>query len=157
MSTPLLEHQATALSWLMRQPRAILADEMGLVKTAVILALVCSLSRSAQDKPCLIVVPKSLMLNWEAEMRKLINPEHMLRYIMIRSNAEAETLTHQTLRSYDIVLTTKGAILGQWKRVLAAFGDGLGQRQEASPNGWPQDLHGSLLHVRIHQTSNNVI
>ena len=47
-----------------------LADEMGLGKTVQVLALLLSEKESGNITPSLIVVPRSLMFNWENEIKK---------------------------------------------------------------------------------------
>ena len=62
----------------------------------------------------------------------------------------AESMTHEILRSYDIVLTTRGVIVGQYKRAQAFFKKTKGQRQEASPNRWP------LLGLRLYDSGSKI-
>lgn len=72
---PLREYQHIGLDWLVamyeKKLNGILADEMGLGKTIQTIALLAHL---ACDKgiwgPHLIVVPTSVMLNWEMEFKK---------------------------------------------------------------------------------------
>jgi non-specific serine/threonine protein kinase len=47
-----------------------LADEMGLGKTVQVLALLLSEKENGNETPSLVVVPRSLMFNWENEIKK---------------------------------------------------------------------------------------
>lgn len=71
----LREYQHIGLDWLVtmynKQLNGILADEMGLGKTIQTIALLAHLA--CEDGcwgPHLIVVPTSVMLNWEFEFKK---------------------------------------------------------------------------------------
>lgn len=67
-------YQLDGLAWLQQLARqglgGILADDMGLGKTAQTLAhLLTEKNRGAADRPSLVVVPTSLLFNWESEAR----------------------------------------------------------------------------------------
>jgi SNF2 family DNA or RNA helicase len=47
-----------------------LADEMGLGKTIQVIALLRSLYTGGEGAPCLVLCPKSVVFNWEAEIRR---------------------------------------------------------------------------------------
>ncbi|KAI5781835.1 helicase swr1 [Geopyxis carbonaria] len=71
----LREYQHYGLDWLVglynNQTNGILADEMGLGKTIQTIALISHLACEKGDwGPHLIVVPTSVMLNWEMEFKK---------------------------------------------------------------------------------------
>ena len=71
----LREYQHIGLDWLMslheRFFNGILADEMGLGKTIQTIALLAHLAcEKGVWGPHLIVVPTSVMLNWEMEIKK---------------------------------------------------------------------------------------
>ncbi|CAL9186309.1 protein PHOTOPERIOD-INDEPENDENT EARLY FLOWERING 1-like isoform X1 [Musa acuminata AAA Group] len=82
---PLREYQHIGLDWLVtmyeKRLNGILADEMGLGKTIMTIALLAHL---ACDKgiwgPHLIVVPTSVMLNWETEFLKWCPAFKILTY-----------------------------------------------------------------------------
>ena len=48
----------------------ILADDMGLGKTLQVIALLLSEKEEKGAKPSLVVVPTTLVYNWEAEVKK---------------------------------------------------------------------------------------
>ena len=81
----LREYQHIGLDWLVamdeRRLNGILADEMGLGKTMQTIALLAHL---ACDKgnwgPHLIIVPTSVMLNWECELKKWCPAFKILTY-----------------------------------------------------------------------------
>ncbi len=75
---------------------ALLADEMGLGKTVQVLAFLASVPRT---RPTLIVVPTSLLFNWESEIRRFLPSWSITRY-------HGPTRTLQG----DIILTTYGTI-----------------------------------------------
>ena len=67
---PLYPFQRTGVQWLLARPRgAILADDMGLGKTIQVIAAVRLLFNRAQARNVLVVCPKSLISNWEAEFQ----------------------------------------------------------------------------------------
>lgn len=71
----LREYQHIGLDWLVtmydRKLNGILADEMGLGKTIQTIALLAHLAcEKGNWGPHLIIVPTSVMLNWEMECKK---------------------------------------------------------------------------------------
>ena len=95
----------------------ILADDMGLGKTVQVLAYLLSLkeARAEQRKPSqkrsrnpatLLVVPKSLIANWQRESEKFTPDLRFLEYV---GNTRAKDAS--TFDDYDIVLTTYGTML----------------------------------------------
>lgn len=81
----LREYQHIGLDWLVamykKQLNGILADEMGLGKTIQTIALLAHLACEEQDwGPHLIVVPTSVMLNWEMEFKKWCPAFKILTY-----------------------------------------------------------------------------
>ena len=81
----LREYQQFGLDWLAKGYRdsknGILADEMGLGKTIQTIALLAHLAeRHEAWGPHLIVVPTSVMLNWEMEFKKFLPGFKVLTY-----------------------------------------------------------------------------
>lgn len=83
-----------------------LADDMGLGKTVQVLALLLD-HRQTHDSvpPALIVVPKSLMFNWEQEAHRFTPELKTLQY----SGLDRAEL-RQDFDKYDIILTTYGTL-----------------------------------------------
>ena len=81
----LREYQHIGLDWLVamyrKQLNGILADEMGLGKTIQTISLLAYLACEEQEwGPHLIVVPTSVMLNWEMEFKKWCPAFKILTY-----------------------------------------------------------------------------
>jgi len=81
----LREYQHIGLDWLVamynKKLNGILADEMGLGKTIQTIALLAHLACDKGDwGPHLIVVPTSVMLNWEMEFKKWCPAFKILTY-----------------------------------------------------------------------------
>lgn len=62
--------QLEGIEWLQQTPRAILADDMGLGKTAQALLAAQRLLVMGDIRSCVVMCPKSLVLNWAAECAK---------------------------------------------------------------------------------------
>ncbi len=62
-------YQFQGISFLMPRHAALLADEMGLGKTAQVLLALRLLFHGGVIRHCLIVCPKSLIINWTRELR----------------------------------------------------------------------------------------
>lgn len=93
----------------------LLADDMGLGKTVQVIALLAHLKEMGELKPSLIVVPKTLMTNWQREIERFC-PEISLIYHhqgpdrsrneTFLSNCEVVLVTYQTLRIDQRILGT---------------------------------------------------
>ena len=84
----------------------ILADEMGLGKTLQSLAVIDTLKRAAStrgapQKPCLVVVPTSLLGNWQEEAGRFA-PN--LRVVVLRSGERTRQLA--AAQAADLVITS---------------------------------------------------
>ncbi|MBL4660165.1 MAG: DEAD/DEAH box helicase [Alcanivoracaceae bacterium] len=113
------DYQLTGLSWLQFLTQhdlgGILADDMGLGKTLQVLAHILTEKNNNRLKaPCLIVVPTSLLSNWQTEIRKfapslssilLVGPKREKLYLQIHS--------------YDIVITSYGIMTRDVKLLTA--------------------------------------
>jgi len=95
----------------------ILADDMGLGKTVQALALLLREKEAGRlDRPCLIVVPTSLVFNWEAEARRFAPA---LRVLPLHG-AGRKRHFHE-IASADLVLTTYALL--RWDREVLATRD----------------------------------
>lgn len=104
----LREYQREGLGWLhfLREFGfgGCLADDMGLGKTVQVLALLES-RRAEQGGTSLVVVPRSLVFNWEQEAARF-TPK--LRVLVHRGPERARDT--QGMQDYDVVLTTYGTL-----------------------------------------------
>jgi SNF2 family DNA or RNA helicase len=65
---PLFGYQRAGMQWLLDHPSGILADDMGLGKTIQVIAAARELISSGVIRSVLVVVPRSLVANWEREL-----------------------------------------------------------------------------------------
>lgn len=104
-------YQKHGLDWLhfLHEYRfgGILADDMGLGKTIQVLAFLQSLRERDQNPGvCLLVVPKSIIANWEREAEKFTPELRILEYLgNLRDKDPA------AFDGYDVILTTYGTML----------------------------------------------
>ncbi len=85
----------------------VLADDMGLGKTVQVLAFLQSLKeRGEADRASLLVVPKSLLANWQREAARFTPELRVLEFIGAGRQKDASMFN-----GYDIVLTTYGTML----------------------------------------------
>ncbi|WP_051360042.1 DEAD/DEAH box helicase [Adhaeribacter aquaticus] len=83
-----------------------LADDMGLGKTIQVLAFLLSQRQKVQKNTNLIVVPTSLLFNWQDEIAKFAPS---LKVLTIYGQNRVKNL--QDLDQYEIVLTSYGTLL----------------------------------------------
>ncbi|XP_043719570.1 protein PHOTOPERIOD-INDEPENDENT EARLY FLOWERING 1 isoform X2 [Telopea speciosissima] len=108
---PLREYQHIGLDWLVtmyeKRLNGILADEMGLGKTIMTIALLAHL---ACDKgiwgPHLIVVPTSVMLNWETEFLKWCPAFKILTYFGSAKERKVKRQGWLKPNSFHVCITT---------------------------------------------------
>ncbi|GLV35974.1 domino [Carabus blaptoides fortunei] len=113
---PLREYQHIGLDWLVtmyeRKLNGILADEMGLGKTIQTIALLAHLACEKGDwGPHLIIVPTSVMLNWEMECKKWCPGFKILTYYgtqkerkLKRTGWTKPNAFHICITSYKLVI-----------------------------------------------------
>ncbi|KAK3916242.1 Helicase domino [Frankliniella fusca] len=112
----LREYQHIGLDWLVtmydRNLNGILADEMGLGKTIQTISLLAHLACEKEDwGPHLIVVPTSVMLNWEMELKKWCPGFKILTYFGSQKERRAKrtgwtkpNAFHVCITSYKLVI-----------------------------------------------------
>lgn len=102
-------YQAIGLGWLLKMQKAglgaCLADDMGLGKTIQVLAVLAGRAEAADHLPSLVVVPRSLIFNWEAEAAKFAPG---LRRLVHSGSSRRIDAKH--FAKYDIVFTTYGTL-----------------------------------------------
>ncbi|MEB0140297.1 MULTISPECIES: DEAD/DEAH box helicase [unclassified Undibacterium] len=106
LAISLRPYQLHGLAWLQYLRThglgGILADEMGLGKTAQVLAHILLEQQAGRlDQPALVVLPTSLVFNWQAEARRM-TPS--LRVLALHGPERAADFSR--MGQYDIVLTT---------------------------------------------------
>jgi superfamily II DNA or RNA helicase len=110
-SARLRPYQETGVNWLLGLNRegfgGCLADDMGLGKTIQVLALLDHLRSSAAGNSgtSLVVMPVSLLHNWEQEIRKFTPAMRHYRLAGPLRNSHPSWL-----KGFDIVLTTYGTL-----------------------------------------------
>lgn len=109
-------YQRDGVAWLRLLARlglgGCLADDMGLGKTIQIIALMLLLERDGGRTPHLLVVPASLLGNWQAELARFApSLEVAVAHRSELSRPELAKLGKQAaLRKVDVVLTTYGTL-----------------------------------------------
>jgi len=104
-------YQKAGLNWLhfLREYRfgGCLADDMGLGKTIQVLAFLQSMREQGKGSAAsLLIVPKSLIANWQREAEKF-TPALRLHVFMGNTRKKDS----QVFNQYDIILTTYGTML----------------------------------------------
>src|SRR5690348_5109468 len=92
---------------------ACLADDMGLGKTIQVLSLLLlERARDVRLRPSLLVVPASLLANWETEIEKFAPG---LRAVIVHPSAmsadQVKAFTAEQASDYDLVITSYGFLL----------------------------------------------
>jgi SWI/SNF-related matrix-associated actin-dependent regulator of chromatin subfamily A member 5 len=106
-------YQILGLNWLIQQHKksigSILADEMGLGKTVQTISFIAHLlSTHERPSPHLIIVPLSVLSNWENEFKKFC-PSIRVKRVHIYSGKEAERIFREIQAPtcpYDVIITT---------------------------------------------------
>lgn len=112
----LREYQHEGLDWLAKlyanQTNGILADEMGLGKTIQTIALLAHLAEVHEIwGPHLIVVPTSVILNWEMEFKKFLPGFKVLSYYGTLDERIAKRKGWSNPDNYNVVITSYQLIL----------------------------------------------
>lgn len=111
LKLPLREYQHIGLDWLVtmyeKRLNGILADEMGLGKTIMTIALLAHLAcEKGIWGPHLIVVPTSVMLNWETEFLKWCPAFKILTYFGSAKERKYKRQGWLKQNSFHVCITT---------------------------------------------------
>lgn len=94
----------------------ILADDMGLGKTLQIISLIIAnpATRSPNaSKTTLIVSPLGVMSNWRDQIAQHIKSNYSLD-VLIYHGTKQKRLNTESLRSFDVVITTYGTLVSEY-------------------------------------------
>jgi len=107
LKATLREYQIDGFKWLKTLSQlgfgGILADEMGLGKTIQTIAFILS----EKNKKSIIVCPTSLIYNWKAELARFAPS---LKVAIVHGEKSERFKLIQSLKEYDIILTTYGTL-----------------------------------------------
>lgn len=84
----------------------VLADDMGLGKTVQVIAFLLLLKEKEREETHLLVVPTSLLFNWQAEIKRFAPSLRV--YTLHGAGREKDV---QAFAAYDVVLTSYGTLL----------------------------------------------
>ncbi len=120
LTVKLRDYQLTGFAWLQflsqYQLGGILADDMGLGKTLQVLTHILHEKNTGKMKtPCLIVVPTSLLSNWQSEIQKF-TPS--LSSLVLTGNSRHKKYTN--IASIDIIIISYGVMIRDQK-ILSEF------------------------------------
>uniref|UniRef100_A0AC35UB61 Helicase ATP-binding domain-containing protein n=1 Tax=Rhabditophanes sp. KR3021 TaxID=114890 RepID=A0AC35UB61_9BILA len=134
INAELKHHQKIGLHWLVKKEAdlgsMILGDEMGLGKTLQIIALIVHQKQNKESisevldfkdrnalsrnlipiDTTLLVVPSSLIGQWEQEIKKFVREEYLQVYIYHGSD---RTKSPEHLGDYDVVITSYSTVSGE--------------------------------------------
>jgi|TARA_R110000737_G_scaffold342281_1_gene366979 SNF2 family DNA or RNA helicase len=106
----LRDYQHEGLNWLHFLDEfnfgGCLADDMGLGKTIQIISFILSLKEQKDNKTHLVVVPTSLLFNWNREIEKFAPSLKMLN-----NYGTNRVKSVEVFKGYDVILTTYGTLL----------------------------------------------
>jgi hypothetical protein len=108
--TPLRDYQLQGLNWLNFLDEfgfgGCLADDMGLGKTVQIIAFILSQREKVNQNTNLIVVPTSLLFNWQHEISRFAPS---IKFLGLHGSQRVKDIHH--FGAYEIILTTYGTLL----------------------------------------------
>jgi SNF2 family DNA or RNA helicase len=114
LNASLREYQKEGLNWLNFLDEfgfgGCLADDMGLGKTIQIIAFILSQRNKGHQNTNLIIVPTSLIFNWQAEVQKFA-PSVKIHTVYGANRVK----DHQEFDQYEIILTSYGTLLSDIK------------------------------------------
>ena len=101
---PLRPFQEAGVQWLVEHPIGILADDMGLGKTAQALRALERLVDEVVIRSALVVCPKSLLANWEAECKRWVPRLTIVR--SVPAGEESDRVWSAVLGRAHIIVTS---------------------------------------------------
>jgi len=111
LKATLRHYQLQGLSWLLyldqKNMGGCLADDMGLGKTIQMIALLLAQQQQGHKGASLVIMPTSLLFNWEAELNRFAPSLKVLRLY-----GPDRVAMMSEIDRYDVVLTTYGSLLG---------------------------------------------
>lgn len=103
----LRDYQRFGFKWLKTMATygfgGILADDMGLGKTLQVIAFLLSEKKEKGPHPSLIIVPTSLVFNWDEEITKFAPS---LKTILVHGNKTGRAELIKGIKDYDVVVTS---------------------------------------------------
>ena len=103
----LRDYQKFGFKWLKTLSRygfgGILADDMGLGKTLQVIAFLLSEKKEKGTVPSIVIVPTSLVYNWEAEVEKFAVD---LKVLVVAGSKEERKRLMEDIADYDIIITS---------------------------------------------------
>ncbi|MBO9595356.1 MAG: DEAD/DEAH box helicase [Niabella sp.] len=110
LNAELRDYQHEGLNWLCLLDRfnfgGCLADDMGLGKTLQIIAFILWQREKYGHQTNLVVVPTSLLFNWQEELQKFAPSVRVLLHYGAGRQRDTDTLKH-----YEVVLTSYGMMV----------------------------------------------
>ena len=107
----LRDYQKDGVKWLYTIYKCgfggILADEMGLGKSLQTITLIKQILREKKDAKIIIVVPTSLMYNWQKEFEKFAPS---LKFVVVAENKNKRKEILKNRDNYNIFITSYGLI-----------------------------------------------
>lgn len=144
-------YQLQGLSWLyflhQHQLGGVLADDMGLGKTLQIIALLLKLKEEGYGGPHLLVVPTSLLFNWQQELQRFAPSLQCLTL-----HGAGRTKDPAVFANYDLVLTSYGTLLSDLQYLRRyEFGYVLLDEAQQIKNPGSQRYHAASLLRSTHR------
>ncbi|XP_070573019.1 DNA excision repair protein ERCC-6-like [Ptychodera flava] len=116
----LFSYQKDGIKWFWglhkKKVGGILGDDMGLGKTIQVIGFLCGLFDAERVKSVLIVMPASLIINWEKEFDKWAPGVRVMTYHG-SSKRERERALTKVQRRGGVLLTTYGIVTNNWQEL----------------------------------------
>ncbi|XP_064642287.1 DNA excision repair protein ERCC-6-like [Lineus longissimus] len=116
----LYQHQKEGVLWLWNLYKkgkgGILGDDMGLGKTIQVIAFLSGMYDNQEINSCLIVMPVSVIPNWEREFEKWA-PGITVNSFHGTSKKERERVLYRTQRRGGVLLTSYGMVISSWEQL----------------------------------------